>query len=193
MKLLHQYRCQAEAALDVYIADIHPENPFAESLKFSLEPKGKLFRPVLVYCHADALGINAELLDSYSVAIQLVHVASLLHDDLPALDDDDYRRGRLATHKAFDEATSILLADYLNGEAIRLLIREENLSDREKVCLVTELSSSIAEVACGQLMDMTSEGQKAALMPVHDSVSSALSSENRFADRSQSSWTTRAY
>jgi geranylgeranyl pyrophosphate synthase len=92
-----------------------------EAMRYSTLAGGKRVRPVLVYTTGEALGASLELLDSAAAAVELIHVYSLVHDDLPAMDDDDLRRGRPTCHRAFDEATAILTGDALQARAFDVL------------------------------------------------------------------------
>src|SRR5262245_19687124 len=84
-----------------------------EGMRYSVLGGGKRLRPILVYATGEALGAPLEQLDVGAAAVELVHVYSLVHDDLPAMDNDDLRRGRPTCHRAFDEATAILVGDAL--------------------------------------------------------------------------------
>jgi farnesyl diphosphate synthase/geranylgeranyl diphosphate synthase type II len=92
-----------------------------EAMRYSTLAGGKRVRPVLVYATGEALGAPLELLDAPAAAVELIHVYSLVHDDLPAMDDDDLRRGRPTCHRAFDEATAILVGDALQARAFEVL------------------------------------------------------------------------
>ena len=88
-----------------------------EAMRYSSLAGGKRVRPILVYATGEALGAPLELLDAPAAAVELIHVYSLVHDDLPAMDNDDLRRGRPTCHRAFDEATAILVGDALQARA----------------------------------------------------------------------------
>ena len=92
-----------------------------EAMRYSTLAGGKRVRPVLVYTTGEALGASLEMLDAAAAAVELIHVYSLVHDDLPAMDDDDLRRGRPTCHRAFDEATAILTGDALQARAFDVL------------------------------------------------------------------------
>src|SRR5688500_1416836 len=92
-----------------------------EGMRYSTLAGGKRVRPVLVYATGEALGAPLELLDAAAAAVELIHVYSLVHDDLPAMDNDDLRRGRPTCHRAFDEATAILVGDALQARAFEVL------------------------------------------------------------------------
>src|SRR3954463_15557413 len=92
-----------------------------EAMRYSTLAGGKRVRPVLVYTTGEALGAPLETLDAAAAAVELIHVYSLVHDDLPSMDDDDLRRGRPTCHRAFDEATAILTGDALQARAFEML------------------------------------------------------------------------
>ncbi|MFI4962367.1 MAG: polyprenyl synthetase family protein [Legionellales bacterium] len=99
-----------------------PAEPLRAAIHYSLIPGGKRIRPVLVYLMGDLLEVPVEVLDVIAAAIELTHGYSLIHDDLPAMDNDDLRRGKPSCHKAFDEATAILAGDGLQALAIEVLM-----------------------------------------------------------------------
>ena len=92
-----------------------------EAMRYSALGAGKRMRPVLVYADGESLGVPLESLDAPAAAVELIHVYSLVHDDLPAMDDDDLRRGRPTCHRAYDEATAILAGDALQVLAFEVL------------------------------------------------------------------------
>jgi len=115
-------------------------------MRYAVLNGGKRVRPLLVYAAGECVGVPPERLDPAAAAIELIHAFSLVHDDLPAMDDDDLRRGMPTVHRRYDEATAILAADALQPLAFGVIARACAISDTQKVAL-TEL---IAE-ACGSL------------------------------------------
>src|SRR6188768_596108 len=97
-----------------------------EAMRYSTLAGGKRVRPILVYATGEALGASLEVLDAAAAAVELIHVYSLVHDDLPAMDDDDLRRGRPTCHRAYDEATAILVGDALQALAFDVLAHDES-------------------------------------------------------------------
>ncbi len=97
------------------------DDRLGEAIRYALSTEGKRIRPLLAYATADLLGVSHEVADYPAAAIELVHTYSLVHDDLPAMDDDDLRRGRPTVHKAYDEAAGILVGDALLTYAFELL------------------------------------------------------------------------
>ena len=134
--------------------DCKPEI-LAESMKYSLLAGGKRIRPVLMLATAETLGVPAEKVLNYALAIELIHTYSLVHDDLPAMDNDDYRRGRLSNHKKFGEANAVLAGDALLNQAYALCFRE--CLKGEKYALAAGLLNECAGVygmIAGQSADM---------------------------------------
>ena len=131
------------------------------AMRYSALAGGKRFRPVLVYATGRALGLPEADLDPVAAAIEIIHAYSLIHDDLPAMDDDDLRRGRPTSHKAFDEATAILAGDALQALAFEVLARElpaNSDSSLEIVHLIASACGSIG-MAGGQALDLAAVGK----------------------------------
>ena len=134
-----------------------------EAMQYAVLNGGKRLRPLLVYAAGQALGLDEDLLDAPACAVELIHCYSLVHDDLPAMDDDDLRRGRPTAHLAFDEATAILAGDALQALAFQIL-SEGTHSDRERsgrLVMVAELAVACgaAGMAGGQAKDLAMEHQ----------------------------------
>ena len=133
-----------------------------DAMRYAVFNGGKRIRPLLVYAAGESLKVDAKLLDVPAMAIELIHAFSLIHDDLPAMDDDDLRRGKPAVHKQYDEATAILAADALQPLAFSILtnIKEGPKSAVTKlVRLLSEACGSIGMTG-GQFIDLASEGEK---------------------------------
>lgn len=125
---------------------------------------GKRMRPLLVYATGALLGADEDALDAPAVAVELIHAYSLVHDDLPAMDDDALRRGQPTVHVAFDEATAILAGDALQTLAFRTL-SQAPLSAETRIALVAELAqaSGIAGMCGGQALDIEATGRGGAI------------------------------
>jgi geranylgeranyl pyrophosphate synthase len=134
-----------------------------EAVRWSVFAGGKRFRPALVLAVGEAFGGAEEKLLSTAAAIEMIHTYSLIHDDLPAMDDDRLRRGRATCHVKFDEATAILAGDVLQSLAFRAIAADENLSDKTRVKLINELATSAAKMVDGQQLDLDGEGRKISL------------------------------
>lgn len=133
-----------------------------EAILYSVEVGGKRIRPLIFLEILESFGI--ELTEGHfdvAAALEMIHTGSLIHDDLPAMDDDDYRRGRLTNHKKFDEATAILAGDSLFLDPFGL-VANAALSADTKVCLIAELSqaSGTYGMVGGQMLDMKGEERK---------------------------------
>lgn len=133
-----------------------------EAILYSVEAGGKRIRPLIFLEILEGFGI--ELTEGHfdvAAALEMIHTGSLIHDDLPAMDDDDYRRGRLTNHKKFDEATAILAGDSLFLDPFGL-VANAALSANTKVCLIAELSqaSGTYGMVGGQMLDMKGEERK---------------------------------
>ncbi len=133
-----------------------------EAMRYSAEG-GKRLRPLLVYAAGEALKLPPSALDTPACAVELIHVYSLVHDDLPAMDDDDLRRGRATTHKAYDEATAILVGDGLQALAFHVLAADHGsgLDAAQRLQMVELLSEAAGSrgMVGGQAVDLASEGQ----------------------------------
>ncbi len=134
-----------------------------EAVRWSVFAGGKRFRPALVMAVGKAFGADETKLLRAASAVEMIHTYSLIHDDLPAMDDDDLRRGRETCHIKFDEATAILAGDVLQTLAFQAIAKDENLSDKIKVRLISELANAAAKMVDGQQMDLDGEGKKIAL------------------------------
>jgi farnesyl diphosphate synthase len=128
-----------------------------EAMRYSTLAGGKRVRPVLVYATGEALGASLETLDAAAAAVELIHVYSLVHDDLPAMDDDDLRRGRPTCHRAFDEATAILTGDALQARAFEVLAQAPaTIAATARIEMLQVLADAIGTrgMAGGQAIDL---------------------------------------
>lgn len=132
------------------------------AMRYASLAGGKRIRPMLVYSAGKALGVSRETLDPVAAAIELIHAYSLIHDDLPAMDDDDLRRGRPTCHMAFDEATAILAGDALQALAFEVLASELPYSNPNSLDVIHAIASACGSVgmAGGQMLDLGAVGQK---------------------------------
>jgi len=126
-----------------------------QAMRYSVLGGGKRIRPVLLYATGKALGTKLEKLDAAACAIELMHSYSLIHDDLPAMDDDDLRRGRPTCHKAFDEATAILSGDAIQALAFAILANN-NTGEKQQIKMIQLLAESSGSfgMAGGQAIDL---------------------------------------
>ncbi len=140
-------------------------SPLIEAMKYGVLLGGKRIRPFLVYATGRMLGVSLNQLDYAAAAIESVHAYSLIHDDLPAMDNDVLRRGQPTCHIAFDEATAILAGDALQSFAFEMLANAAYLSSEQKLRLVKALSHGAgAQGMClGQSLDLISENKQISL------------------------------
>ena len=150
---------QRLAALDVADARL------AEAMHYALMNGGKRLRPFLIYATMDALNAPQALADSAAVALEMIHSYSLVHDDLPAMDDDDLRRGKPTCHIAFDEATAILAGDALLNGAYEVLAAAQEVSPQQRLELITVLgrAAGSAGMVGGQAIDILHVGKELTL------------------------------
>jgi farnesyl diphosphate synthase len=131
-------------------------------MHYSATAGGKRIRPLFVYASGRALGLKEEDLDGIAVAIELIHAYSLIHDDLPAMDDDDFRRGQASCHRKFDEATAILAGDALQALAFEILASDAALSTQSEaqtaIILGLAQACGAGGMAGGQVLDLASLG-----------------------------------
>jgi farnesyl diphosphate synthase len=136
-----------------------PATRLKDAIQYSLFPGGKRFRPLLVYLTGELSHAPIEALDAIAISIELAHCFSLVHDDLPAMDNDDYRRGKLSCHKAFDEATAILAGDGMQALAIEILLSKlPYILDSEKTLRIAWMilkAIGVEGMLSGQSLDLT--------------------------------------
>jgi geranylgeranyl pyrophosphate synthase len=158
------YQTRVQAVLDAALPapDLIPQRLHAAQ-RYAVLGGGKRLRPLLVYCTGEALKIPAAILDAPAAAVELIHSYSLVHDDLPAMDNDDLRRGQPTTHRAFDEATAILAGDALQVLAFSLLSRDRtpgiSADARLKMIQILADASGTTGMAGGQAIDLAAVGR----------------------------------
>ncbi|MGQ0286009.1 (2E,6E)-farnesyl diphosphate synthase [Pasteurellaceae bacterium 22721_9_1] len=147
-------------------ADIDSHSsPLADAMKYGLLLGGKRIRPFLVYATGRMLGAEMSQLDYAAAAIECIHAYSLIHDDLPAMDNDELRRGQPTCHIAFDHATAILAGDALQAFAFEIITKSTALSAQQKLRLVQVLSqaSGVKGMCLGQSLDLLAEHKQVSL------------------------------
>ncbi|TAN49611.1 MAG: (2E,6E)-farnesyl diphosphate synthase [Methylococcaceae bacterium] len=162
--------CQerAESALDQRLPSANklPQR-LHEAMRYAVLGGGKRMRPTLAYATGRALGLDLGRLDGPACALEFIHVYSLIHDDLPAMDDDDLRRGKPTCHKAFDEATAILAGDGLQALAFHVLAHDSAMavSAEQRIAMIDTLAvaSGVAGMVGGQAIDLAAVGQSLTL------------------------------
>lgn len=161
LERLHSFQQRINQVLETTIAERRntmPERLF-DAINYSVLDAGKRLRPALTYAVGESLGTPLSLLDAPAAAVELIHCYSLVHDDLPAMDDDDLRRGKPTTHIAFDEATAILVGDALQAMAFDLLSQANELTCAQRLEMIRVLSRAAGAngMVAGQMRDMMSE------------------------------------
>ena len=161
------------------VAEMEPVTLY-EAMRYAVLGTGKRFRAALVYATGEGLGANSSELDSPACAVELVHAFSLVHDDLPSMDDDDLRRGKASCHVAFGEATAILTGDALQSLAFELLSRESSgysAQTRLEMIRILAQATGAFGMAGGQAIDLSATGNassKTALETMHRMKTGAL-------------------
>ncbi len=149
------------------------EKKLIEAMRYSITGGGKRIRPVLTLAIAKMMSKNALEVMPFAAAIEMVHTYSLIHDDLPAMDNDDYRRGKLTNHKVFGEAMAILAGDALLNEAFDLLLNSaiqsgEKMEQFIKASLIVASAAGKQGMIAGQVIDMDSEGKQTSEVTIKD-------------------------
>lgn len=166
--LMAEYRQRVDGALEHWLppSTIQPAR-LHEAMRYTVLNGGKRFRPVLVYAAATAAGGMLEHADGVACAVELIHAYSLVHDDLPAMDDDELRRGKPTCHVAYDEATAILAGDALQALAFRVLAHDPTLAVppavRVKMIDSLAVASGSRGMAGGQAIDLGAVGRELSL------------------------------
>ena len=140
---------------------LNSNSQIEEAIKFALSAPGKRVRPSLLYLVGDIYNISLERLDSLALASEIIHTYSLVHDDLPCMDDDDLRRGQPTLHKKYSEATAVLAGDAMQSLAIQIILEDDKLSNEHKVSILKLLVESIGYkgMILGQEQDISFEGK----------------------------------
>nr|WP_081468572.1 farnesyl diphosphate synthase [Desulfosporosinus orientis] len=146
------------------------QNLINESMRYSLIGGGKRIRPVLALASAETVGGKPEAILQAAVALELIHTYSLIHDDLPAMDNDDYRRGRLSNHKVFGEAQAILAGDALLTYAFELLGNLDHAQPERLLRVITEVAMAAGKdgMVGGQVLDLAGEGRDLTLNEIEE-------------------------
>ena len=167
-RLADAWRTRFETVLDRWLppADTPPERLHA-AMRYAALGGGKRIRPLLVYAAGRALGLDPHTLDGPAAAVEMIHAYSLVHDDLPAMDDDEMRRGRPTCHRTFDEATAILAGDAMQALAFHILASDPNLTctPATRVAMIQALAQAAGShgMAGGQAIDLAAVGRELTL------------------------------
>jgi len=162
--LVADYQQRVDIALDRWLppASVNPMR-LHQAMRYAVLAPGKRVRPILVYATAKTLGIELDKVDGAACAVEIIHAYSLIHDDLPAMDDDDLRRGRPTCHRQFDEATAMLAGDALQALAFYIISHDPKMThhDHARLTMITNLAmfSGSRGMAGGQAIDLESVGK----------------------------------
>jgi len=164
---LEKYFAEKKRIIDEETDEILPGgNVFPETLsygmRYALFPGGKRIRPILCLASCEAVGGDSSKIIRAACSIEFVHTFSLIHDDLPAIDNDDFRRGKPTLHKVIDEGKAILVGDALLSMTFEVLANLKEIGEDVKVRLIQELSnaSGLSGIVAGQVVDIESEGKE---------------------------------
>ena len=164
LKIFDTYRDRVNTKLKNYLSSSGSESIQQSKLNnvmsYSVLAGGKRFRPILTYTTASLYNIDLVKADASACAIELIHIYSLIHDDLPAMDDDDMRHNRPACHKVFGEALAILAGDGLQALAFEVLSRDGLIETDMRIELIKLLAISTYEMAEGQSIDLSVVSKK---------------------------------
>ena len=158
---LKEQKTLVEAALDQSLAIGIPEKIY-ESMRYSLLAGGKRLRPILCLATCRLTGGNAEMAMPTACALEMIHTMSLIHDDLPAMDNDDYRRGKLTNHKVYGDDVAILAGDGLLAYAFEYVaIQTKNVAPERIIRVIARLGNTVGAqgLVGGQVLDLESEGK----------------------------------
>ncbi|KAB8128475.1 polyprenyl synthetase family protein [Gracilibacillus oryzae] len=156
---IQEERSKLNQLLSRYLNHLSTPEILGQSTKYSIEAGGKRLRPILMKLTCEGLNGDPERVYPAAMALEMIHTYSLIHDDLPAMDNDTYRRGMLTNHKKFDEATAILAGDGLLTNSFQLITETDYYTDSEKVFIIKKLAeaSGLEGMVAGQVMDMQAE------------------------------------
>lgn len=159
---LTEYVGYAEKSLKEYnilTAETAPQKNLIEAMNYSLSAGGKRIRPVLVMAFCEAMGTDYRKAKAPACAIEMIHTFSLIHDDLPAMDDDDLRRGKPSCHKAYGEAMAILAGDALSVLPFEVIADDTELTPEQKIKIISVLAKATGKSGMigGQVIDMENE------------------------------------
>jgi len=163
--LLRQYKTQIEQQLPAYIEPLQAPETIKEAMLYSLQAGGKRIRPLLLLATLHAFRKPVDIGISVACALEMIHTYSLIHDDLPSMDNDDLRRGKPTNHKVFGEANAILAGDALLTYAFQVIADDKNTSPDVKVRLISELAKAAGPegMVGGQVADLEGEGKTISL------------------------------
>jgi len=158
---LKKRKSEIEEILPTFVSSLQAPETIKESMVYSLNAGGKRIRPALVLAMLHSYGRNEKIGFPIACAIEMIHTYSLIHDDLPCMDDDDLRRGKPTNHKVFGEAMAVLAGDGLLTESFRIVAEQEELPFSKRIQLIIELAKAagVEGMVGGQVLDIEGEGQ----------------------------------
>ena len=168
-KYFNDYQLYIENKLSYYLEKYAGNSPLYDTMRYSVLGGGKRIRPIIVYTIGASYGLEKEKLDAAACALELIHCYSLVHDDLPAMDDDDFRRGKLSCHKKFDEATAILVGDALQTLAFEIIaLPNTGLSPTTQLKMIQTLAvaSGCNGIVGGQIRDINASWETTSLKDI---------------------------
>lgn len=165
---LKHYQQRIDKALDACLPNGQAQkNKLTEAMRYSvIGGGGKRIRPAMVYAAGEAMDVDQNILDTPACAVEIIHTYSLIHDDLPAMDDDNLRRGQPTCHRAYDEATAILAGDALQAHAFEILAASDlHVNDRRRLEMISLLATASGSdgMAGGQAIDLAAVGNRLTL------------------------------
>ena len=164
---LHDYMKRLRAEIDSAMMDeqYHRQHTVTDAMRYSIENGGKRLRPILLLMLLEAFGVGKEKGMATAVSLEMIHTYSLIHDDLPAMDDDDMRRGVPTNHKVYGEAVAVLAGDGLLTDAFNVLVNDKTLDAEVRLKLIRLLSAAAGSCGMveGQLLDMEAEEKAVSL------------------------------
>jgi geranylgeranyl pyrophosphate synthase len=169
-QLLDEVRRTVDEALERYVpsGDVEPIR-LHKAVRWSLFAGGKRIRPAIVFTSGQVFGASVEDLTATAAAVEMIHTYSLIHDDLPAMDDDDLRRGKATCHKQFDEATAILAGDVLQSLAYAAIAGDTKIDAEVRVRLVEMIAAAAGSpegMVAGQQLDLEAEGRQLSIFDI---------------------------
>jgi len=158
---VEKYKTLLDKELAAAVNVLEAPKVLKESITYSLTAKGKRIRPILLFATIDAFNEKPELGMKTACALEMIHTYSLIHDDLPSMDDDDLRRGIPTNHKVFGEGFAILAGDGLLTYSFQLIAEDSNLTDKQKLWLIAQLAKSAGPegMVAGQVADIQAENK----------------------------------
>src|SRR6266404_3199174 len=174
MSMLQEFLAEVNQIVDKVLDDLVPKaevepKRLHEAIRWSLFAGGKRIRPAILFAAGRTFGAETAQLSRSAAAIEMIHTYSLIHDDLPAMDDDDLRRGKATCHKQFGEATAILAGDALQALAYKTIANDELLSAEVRVTIISILAKATgtpAGMVSGQQLDLDAEGQSLSIAEI---------------------------